>query len=177
VCGYTCNTSFLQCTDGTCSRDVWDFETGDVQGWSAVDSSAGVANLTASTAQKFSGTYSLSVRNPAQNYDLSVSASLCSSMATNLTGKKLSLHFFLDFAVVNDFPANNQICINWFYSDGTPSSSACFSIMTNGWSQISRTFQDSPTKIAGVGVELFLFSGASDGSVGTMYLDDIQITN
>lgn len=179
VCGYVCNTNYFKCADGTCSRNLWDFEmAGDTQGWIAppVAGQANPVTLSTSGVQKHGGSLSLAAMNPGSNFDMLVEAPICGSQATDLTGKKVSLWYFMDFQIFNHFPANNDICLNWYYSDGTDPSTNCGSI-SPGWNLLSRPVLESPQKVAAFGVELLLFSGASDSSAGTLYIDDVQITN
>jgi len=176
-CGYTCNASFIECTNKNCGRIAWDFDTGTTQGWGTTLDSA-TESVDLSSAKSFNGSSSLAGR--AVNgdfYHVFIESSLCSGQSTSVLGRRFTAEVLMDMTPTpgdgaSGFPTP-YLCLSWKDSSGTyTADNGCKIPDKSGWYKfVSNTLVTIPNLTA-VRLEVMLSGG---GWTGKMYVDDIQL--
>lgn len=169
----SCKDGFMLCGDGACQPSRWDFETGDVQGWGP--SATSTATVAVTTSPKFDGQFALAGRNPTGNFDVTLTVPICGARPTNLTGKTITARYFLDFEVISKLKLG-RTCLGYSSGGDFVTGSTCSDDLTPGWHEVSQVI-DATASVTAIGVEVQMFSGSMYSSAGTVYVDDVSISN
>jgi hypothetical protein len=147
---------------------------GGVQGWAPADPST--AKVSTTTVRSSDGLSSLEGQNPPDNFDVLLKVPICNGESTNLAGKRISMKVALDFEVVTQLKLG-RTCAVWWNGDSSSQGDSCSSDASPGWHQIDQAIDNSGGNVTAIGVEVQMFSGSMYSSAGTVYVDDVRISD
>jgi hypothetical protein len=166
----------VECSDSKCGRILWDFDTGNTQGW-ATTSDSPLEAVTATPMKKFSGTHALAGRAISDEYyQVYIETKICNGMATDLVGRRFKAQILMDMTPhagsnPGAYP-KPYICLSWKDSSGKYTSDACKIPDKSGWYAYETFNTNVVADLTAVRLEVMLSGGGWDG---TMYIDDMQL--
>ncbi len=177
-CGVGCVSGYSLClnsngTTNSCSRTVFDFNDGTMQGW--MNTNGGTFSTSTSIRRGTSGaSLTFSVVKFSSELETGVHFPLCSSSSMNLMGKTVSAWIYIEGDPLPSCGALHDMGILVVNTSAMRGSAASATPKLNQWFQVSGTVTTSAGMNAAQ-IDIALYLSCDTQWLGSVYIDDVTI--